>query len=273
MHKRPDPNADSLYIPTTGEWSRDKHYYLERYIDAFTTSMKGKWEGLHYVDLFAGAGLVRLRETGELSWGSPMIAAYAANPLDRLHLCELGDQKFAALENRVRGIRPDSQLLHGDANERIHDIVTEIPKTRTLTLAFLDPYGLHLDFETLRILSDIRADLIILFPDHLDALRNWEHHYLNDPDSNLDRCLGDGSDWRSIIDGTSPDRVAEVLRKLYVQQITSLGYTHFEYRRIYSKNHPLYILVFCSRSEFAAKLWTGISHIEHDGQRRFRFEQ
>ena len=70
-----------------------------------------------------------------------------------------------------------SQLLHGDANEKICEIVREIPR-RTLTLAFLDPYGLHLDYETLKVLSSIRADLIIFFPDHLDALRNWEYNYL-----------------------------------------------------------------------------------------------
>ena len=56
MFELPSPKDDDLYIPTVGEWSRDKHYFLMRYIDAFTTSMKNKkWQGLHYIDLFAGA--------------------------------------------------------------------------------------------------------------------------------------------------------------------------------------------------------------------------
>jgi three-Cys-motif partner protein len=138
-------------------------------------------------------------------------------------------------------------------------------------LAFLDPYGLHLEFETPRKLSDIRADLIIFFPDRIDALRNWEMHYLKDPDSNLDRCLGAGAEWRSILNATPSDRLAEVLRKLYIDQIRSLGYCEFEYQRINMKGHPLYVLIFCSRSDFAAKLWRSISTKESDNQRRLPF--
>jgi three-Cys-motif partner protein len=271
-YKLPSAKDDGLYIPTVGEWSRDKHYFLMRYIDAFTTSMKGKkWQGLHYIDLFAGAGVEKLENSQKLDWGSPMIAAKAPHPFDKLHLCEKVKRKYNALKSRIDKVRPDSQVLHGDANKKIHDIVKEIPQG-TLSLAFLDPYGLHLEFETLKVLSDVRADLIIFFPDHLDALRNWEHNYLDNPDSNLDRCLGSGADWRSILDKTPHKSLAEVLRKSYVDQIRSLGYTEFEYERIKMKGHPLYILIFCSRHPLAAKLWRGIAGEKPNGQRTFPFE-
>lgn len=265
------PVDDGQYIPTVGQWSSDKHYYLSRYIDAFTTSMRQKWGGLHYIDVFAGAGIERLKESKALEWGSPMLAARARFPFSQLHLCEKSKTKCKALTTRVSQVKPDSQILCGDANERIGEIIQEIPTKNTLSLAFLDPYGLHLEFETLRKLSDIRADLIIFFPDHIDALRNWEEHYLQDPDSNLDRCLGAGADWRSLLNAVPMDRRAEVLRKLYVDQIRSLRYCEFEYQRIYTKGHPLYILIFCSRSELAAKLWRRISDKGSDSQRRFPF--
>jgi len=271
MFKLPPPKDDGLYIPTVGEWSRDKHYFLARYIDAFTTSMKSKeWAGLHYIDLFAGAGIERLENSKQPDWGSPMIAAKAPHPFTILHLCEKNKRKYSVLKARIERIKPDSQILHGDANKKIHEIIKEIPKN-TLSLAFLDPYGLHFDFETLKILSDVRADIIIFFPDHLDALRNWEKYYLNNPRSNLDRCLGSGADWRLIINKTARERLAEVLRELYVEQIKSLGYTQFEYERIMMKGHPLYILIFCSRSTLAAKLWRGISQKKPNGQRTFKF--
>ena len=83
MPEIPTPKDDGLYIPTVGEWSRDKHYFLARYIDAFTTSMKKKnWSGLHYIDLFAGAGIERLQTSKELDWGSPLIAAYTPHTFD-----------------------------------------------------------------------------------------------------------------------------------------------------------------------------------------------
>ena len=88
------PKDDGLFTPTVGKQSSDKHYFLMRYIDIFTTAMKGKWKGLHYIDLFAGAGIEKLRGSEELHWGSPMIAAKAPKPFDRLHLCELNLQKY-----------------------------------------------------------------------------------------------------------------------------------------------------------------------------------
>ena len=272
MFELPSPQDDGLYIPTVGEWSRDKHYFLMRYIDAFTTSMKNKkWHGLHYIDIFAGAGIEKLKNSQKLDWGSPMIASKAPHPFDRLHLCEKNKRKYNALKTRVDQIKPDSQVLHGDANKEIHKIVEVIPQ-RTLSLAFLDPYGLHLDYETLRVLSNIRADLIIFFPDHIDALRNWEHNYLDNPGSNLDRCLGQGINWRSLLNETPVQHRAEVLRNLYVDQLKKqLGYTEFEYERISFKGHPLYILIFCSHHKIAAKLWRGISGKKPDGQRTWPF--
>jgi three-Cys-motif partner protein len=264
------PQDDGLYIPEVGQWSSDKHYYLWRYMDAFTTSMRGKWRGLHYIDLFGGAGIERLRQSKSLEWGSPMLAAQTRFPFTQLHVCEKSRIKFKALKARIDRIKPGTQTLPGDANQKINDIIRQIPE-KTLSLAFLDPYGLHLELETLKKLSDIRADLIIFFPDHLDALRNWEKHYLQHSDSNLDRCLGPGADWRSMFDAAPPDSRAEVLRTLYVQRIGSLGYTEFEYRRMYAKGHPLYVLIFCSRNPFAAKLWRRISDIESDNQRTLPF--
>ena len=273
MFELPPPQDDGLFIPTVGEWSRDKHYFLMRYIDAFVTAMKDKpWAGLHYIDIFAAAGIERLKDSKELDWGSALIAAKAPYSFDKLHLCEKNKQTFDALNTRISKIKPDSQVLHGDANERVHEILEDIPE-KTLSLAFLDPHGLHLDFDTLGALANRRVDLVIFFPDHLDVLRNWEHNYLYNPNSNLDRCLGKGSDWRSIIDKTSRSRRAEVLRELYVSQIRTLGYTEFEYERISMKSHPLYILIFCSRSKLAAKLWRGISQKKPDGQRTFEFDK
>lgn len=272
MLQLPQPVDDGYCIPTVPEWSRDKHYFLMRYMDAFTVAMrKKKWSGLHYIDLFAGAGIEKLEDSGKLDWCPPMIAAQLPNSFTQLHLCELDIKKFEALKFRVQKFKPDAQILHGDANEKIFDIVKTIPP-RTLSLAFLDPYGLHLEYETLTVLSQKRADLIIFFPDYLDALRNWELNYLDNPDSNLDRCLGKDADWRSILNKTPHYQWAGKLRDLYVQQIRKLGYSEFEYERIsMPKGQPLYCLIFCSRESKAAEIWQNISRKKPDGQRTFDF--
>lgn len=103
MPALPQPEDDGLYITEdVGEWSKDKHYYLMRYIDAFTNSMKTKgWSSLHYIDLFAGSGIERIKETGELEWGSPLIAAQSRYPFAKLHLCERDELKYDALSQRI----------------------------------------------------------------------------------------------------------------------------------------------------------------------------
>ena len=271
MFELPLPEDDDLIIPEVGEWSRDKHYFLRRYIDAFTTAMKDKgWSGLHYIDLFAGAGIERLRDSRQLDWGSALIAAQAPNPFDGLHFCERAPEKHHALQRRVHQIRPDAHVLSGDANEKVGEVLLRIPQ-RSLSLAFLDPYGLHLDFETLRALSRRKVDLIVFFPDRVDALRNYKAYYWENPDSNLDRVLGPGADWRAVRDQRPDHEWAESLRCLYEQQIRTLGYTEFEYERISVKRQFLYRLIFCSRHKAGAKIWRGIAEHKPDGQRILDF--
>jgi three-Cys-motif partner protein len=273
MLELPPPKDDGLLIPEVGEWSQDKHYFLLKYIDAFTTSMRKKWS-LHYIDLFAGAGIERIRNLQKLEWGSPMIAAQALYKFTRLHLCEKNSEKHEALLKRVIPLCPNAQIIHGDANQQVHSVIREIPQRGTLSLAFIDPYGLHIDFDTLYVLKEHRADLIIFFADRIDAIRNWEQYYLDDPESNLDRFLGPNSNWGKLLNETPRDQHAEVLRELYVKQLQEkLGYTEFAYERISNKERPLYSLIFCARHKLAIKLWQEIAGKKRDGQRTFKFDQ
>jgi three-Cys-motif partner protein len=117
MLKLPPPKDDGLFVPAVGEWSHDKHYFLMRYIDAFTTAMKNKkWTGLHYIDLFAGAGIEKVETSGKLEWGSAMIAAQAG--FTQLHLCKKVKHNYEVLKSRVYKISPDAQVLNGDANKK-----------------------------------------------------------------------------------------------------------------------------------------------------------
>jgi three-Cys-motif partner protein len=264
---------DGEYIPTVGPWSAQKHYFLRRYIHAFTTAMRSKkWVSVHYIDLFAGAGIERIKGRG-LEWGSPLIAAQSPVRFRRLHLCERNEQAFRALQQRVTQFTQPTapQILHADANQIVGLIVDAIPR-RALSLAFLDPYGLHLHFDTLRQLATRRVDLLIFFPDHLDALRNWENVYAGKPDSNLDRVLG-GVSWRRILQNAPRATWAHELRKIYERQIQTLGYRRFDYERIsLPSGRFLYVLIFCTRSDAGLKIWKGIAGTKVDGQRSFDFK-
>ncbi|HEY7120544.1 MAG TPA: three-Cys-motif partner protein TcmP [Tepidisphaeraceae bacterium] len=262
------PRDDGLLTPLVKPWSSDKHYFLRRYIDAFTTAMKRKWE-LHYVDLFAGAGIEDVKGRG-LDWGSPLIAAQAPHQFSRLHVNEYAEDRFNALAARLARFQQPSrpQLLRGDANQIVGQIVKLIP-AKSLSLAFLDPYGLHLHYSTVRQLADRAIDLIIFFPDHIDALRNWRAYYADNPESNLDLVLGTG-EWRERKASTPRDRWVDVLRQLYEEQLRRLGYIEFHYERICRPDgRHLYRLIFCSRHPIGGQIWTGTSSKKPDGQGHF----
>ncbi len=271
MLKLPTPTDDGLVIPEVGSWSADKHHFLLRYVDAFTTAMRKKgWSGLHYIDLFAGAGIERIKGSTRLDWGSPLIASQAPYPFQQLHLCELDKVKANALRQRVdRFPQPTSpQILNEDANQCVNKIVGSIPP-HSLSLAFLDPFGLHLHLDTIRALAQCRCDLILFFPDHLDALRNWNEYYFNPQDSNLDCVLGTTL-WREKLSESNNDAHAQILRQIYESQLRTLGYEHFDYERINRDDgRSLYLLVFCSRSKAGGVIWHGIAKRKRGGQDDF----
>jgi three-Cys-motif partner protein len=273
MLNLPPPEDDGLYIPDVGPWSADKHHFLRRYIDAFTTAMKDKpWKGLNYIDLFAGAGIERI-EGKRLDWGSPLIAAQATHRFTNLYLCELKKNRHSALTERLqKHPQPNPPtVLQGDANKLVHEIVRRIARG-TLSLAFLDPHGLHLHFSTLRTLAAHRVDLIVFFPDFLDAVRNWKPVYFEDPRSNLDLVLGTGL-WREKLQSSAKQRWADELGKLYEQQIGTLGYAHFQHERIsLPGGQYLYKLIFCSRSKAGATIWRNIARRHPGGQDTLPFE-
>lgn len=265
------PVDDGMVIPEVKWWSRDKHHFLRRYIDAFTTAMKSKrWSAINYVDLFSGAGLERIAGTNQLEWGSPLIAAQAPAPFSKLYLCEQNREKYEALRSRLGRFRSgfDDRCIHGDANEVVNDIVVEIAP-KSLTLAFLDPFGLHAEYETLRALGHKRADLILFFPVELDAIRNMRAYYWDDPDSRLDAVLGDDSGWRDLVANTPKAQIPARLIELYVKQISKLGFRHFEWEPIPSHGSPLYRLIFCSKSDVGLKIWRRVSSTKPGGQRTF----
>jgi three-Cys-motif partner protein len=269
MFDLPEPQDDGLYTPKVGAWSQHKHHFLRRYIDAFTTAMRTKWSSLHYIDLFASAGIERI-EGGPLDWGSPLIAAQAPHRFTRMHCCELSKSSFEALSERIaRFAQPQTpQLLKGDANKRVTEVVAAIPPA-SLSLAFLDPHGLHLHFDTVKRIATQNVDLIIFFPDHLDALRNWKIYDENQT-SNLDRVLG--AQWRDEFKNAPPDGRADVLTTIYLRQLRTLGYSEFEFERIsLLSGRFLYKLIFCSRAEAGGKIWRGISNKKADGQTSFNF--
>ena len=271
---------DGLPTRESGTWAEEMLYFWNRYIDIATSSMVGHpgWpEGLVYLDLFAGPGVCTIRNSNRRVPGSPLIAANAPKQFRKILLCELDPKNAQACEERLKKSPASTgyKLFCGDCNEKISQIVKEIPRG-ALTLAFLDPTGLHARIDTIKTLAETgRVDLLILFPDAVDVIRNVES-YIPKLDSNLDQVLGPDSNWREewrAIGGAEGSKARRLFATLYKRQLEKHAqYTVFGEEVIKGKNGPLYRLVFASKHERGLEFWDKITKKELGGQGRFNFE-
>jgi three-Cys-motif partner protein len=267
---------DGLVTPEVGTWSRAKYHYLLRYLDAFTCAMAGKpqWRnGLYFVDLFAGAGAVRIRGTQTVLRGSALIAAMHAPPLAKVLCVEQDGDRASALEKRLAQLLPKAAygVTRGDANDVVVDVLAGVPAENSLSAVFVDPYGLGIRLTTLQAVALRRADLIILLADHMDAIRNWRTYYMGNPESVLDGLLG-ASGWRAALSHAAAESQSSVLRGLYEAALRSIGYSYIDFKPIAnSRNRVIYCLVFASASPTGLRLWTKVGLKGPDLQRGLDF--
>jgi len=80
MQRYLEPQDDGLLTRSSGSWAVSKLDYLARYIDVFETSMRQKWAIRNYIDLMAGPGKDRVRDSGAILLGSPLLALVTRYP-------------------------------------------------------------------------------------------------------------------------------------------------------------------------------------------------
>ncbi|MDB5289103.1 MAG: hypothetical protein JWL69_344 [Phycisphaerales bacterium] len=270
---------DGLPTRKVGAWTENKLWFWNRYIEITTTAMVGhpKWPaGLVYVDLFAGPGICETKVSGRRMPGSALIAANAPKAFKLVLASELGDANANALRNRLMNspAAACAQVFQGNCNDRVHDMVKIIPP-RALTLAFIDPENLRIDFSTIEALSACgRVDLLILLADRMDIVRNVDS-YEKQADSVLDRMLGPGSLWRDqwrALHNRTPENICRLFADEYRNQLSRhLGYQAFGEEVMHSERGPLYRLIFASKSERGLDFWNKVTTKDRDGQIDFQF--
>lgn len=278
---RPSLADDGLVTPEIGPWSELKHNLFQAYARVFATSMKNKWERV-YVDLFAGSGRARIRETSRIVLTSPFLAIELPDRFNQYVFCEKDPLQLSALRLRVSRDYPEVkvQFVEGDCNEHIHEILKTLPlhgkQRRVLTFCFADPWNLeNLKFSTIKFLSERFVDFLILIPTWMDANRNVPH-YLRPENKTMDNFVG-STEWRKAWQhaesrGETFDRF---LTTFYAEQMKQLGYLDHaaeetQLIRSDKKNLPLYRLAFFSRHPLGEQFWKEVKkHINPQTSLRF----
>jgi len=271
------PASDGLSLRCVGEWSKVKYYYLKNYIDAFTTAMRKRWHGkLYYIDLFAGPGRSKVRETEEEIDASPLLALRSKFPFANYFFVDLDREVLEALSKRCEShsLYEHIHFIEGDCNKKIDEIINKIP-VRSLSLAFIDPTGLDFFFPSMEKLAERKIDVVITFPKGMAIDRNIKK-FLTQELSLLDKWMGDKG-WRDLYRKKLKGQIDEIVEQgiigLYRENLEKLGYYKVNLGNEIlvsssAKKLPLYYLLFASKDEFGYKLWQKVGKIEYNGQRR-----
>lgn len=274
------PQHDGLLMRKSGPWVAEKLDYVKRYINVFETSMRRKWSRRHYIDLFAGPGKCVCRRTGMVYLGSPLLALTTKYPFTDYLFVDCDSDNIAALQQRCRAssVLADVQFEVGDANRVAWKIVERIQGVPSLNLAFLDPDGLELQWDTVATLAQIeRLDLIIHYS-QMGLSRVMPNVSGSETLTDVDLFFGD-TEWRTIYEKYQRHEEQFLHRQLmdhYKSKLRGLGYEEtFRDDEVGAepvirneKNAPLYRLLFASKHPLGLEFWQKVIGRNVYGQRR-----
>ncbi|WP_158497770.1 three-Cys-motif partner protein TcmP [Magnetospirillum gryphiswaldense] len=151
-----------------GAWTLVKLAALKSYLPAFTTALSRQSFQLLYIDAFAGTGRCDIKIDGAATSvdGSARIALEAQPAFDKLYFIEMDEKKHRALESLATEHQGRSvKLIKDDANIALRSICMTNNWKNTRAVLFLDPYGMNVEWDTLRAIANTQAiDIWYLFP-------------------------------------------------------------------------------------------------------------
>ena len=159
-----------------GDWTQKKldivKDYLTEYTRIFEHNENARYFRRWYVDAFAGTG-TRIdsatdNDSKEYLKGSARMSLDVEPSFHSFLFIEQDANKAKELENLKLEYpkKADSIIIvQGDANEVLKDWISKMDWNKERAVVFLDPYGMQVDWETIRLIAFTKGiDLWLLFP-------------------------------------------------------------------------------------------------------------
>lgn len=281
---------------TVGPWAAAKLDALEAYLKFYGTALSKQSFKRVYIDAFAGACITKLRGTGvtvepspffdepddteaqeEFILGSPVRALNVPNAFHHHYFFDLDETRAEILRDLTKE-RHDVTVQVGDCNPLIRNLAPSLKERNTRGVAFLDPYGAHLEWATLEALAGTGTmEVVINFPLAMainrlitrsgDVRERWSDQ--------LTACFGT-HEWRTIAYSREVDLfgnevtkkkndVAEKLLDLYVGRLKTLfPFVATPHLIRNTRNTPLYYLIWAGPHKLGLK---GADYILRQGEK------
>ena len=261
---------DGLPVSEVGQWTLDKHARLRKYVES-AHGARRKFAGrTTYIDLYCGPGRSRVRETGEMVDGSPLVAWEAGgqhgDQFAQFLLADVNMEYLEAARQRLERRGAKVRVFSGEALDVADDVIGALDPNG-LHLALLDPYNLGaLPFALIEKLFRVRHMDVIVHVSAGDLARNLAIYMKSDGPKHLD-CFAPG--WRDRVDAKGkPESVRREIFDYWRRRVKALGATANDCVEVVenSKHADLYWLVFLARHRLAHKLWADIANVTPQGR-------
>jgi three-Cys-motif partner protein len=269
-----DEDEDGLPRELVGPWASDKHDRLARYVD-ISRGVRARWigkgkAGASFIDLFSGPARVRVKDTGEVMDGSPLVAwresVRTNTTFTQIHIADADSRLVRAADARLRKQNAPVHSETGFAEATVDRIIPKLNKSG-LHFAFLDPYNLSaLPFDVIRKLAGLQRMDILIHVSVQDLNRNLLR-YVSQAKSPLDSFA---PHWRDHLDtNRSIGHIRGKLFEYWRSLLKTIGMSTAEAAELVvgGKKQPLYWLAFAARHELALQFWERIRHLDPKRQK------
>src|SRR6266508_512222 len=258
-----------------GACVRDKHAILQNYV-GIASAVRNKWvargpAGTTYIDLFSGPGRVRIKDTDDVLFGSPLLAwTYSQQRSAAFTNIYVADAHPSLVEDcrvRLEAEAAPVEFETGRAVDTVDRIIGRLNKY-SYHFAFLDPFSLGaLSFGVIQKLAKLQHIDILIHVSVQDLNRNLRK-YINKEGASLD-IFAPG--WRDSVDiNRSDQHVRAKIFEYWGNLLKTIGLPVAEATELISgeKNQPLYWLAFAARNKLAHAFWDKIRRVQPDVQKQ-----
>lgn len=160
-----------------GNWTEAKMKIVIDYAQAYLTIMnKQSWAKTLYFDGFAGSGLIEVSQNKETIKGTALriLEIEKPKPFDIYYFVEKDEKYKRSLQTKIEEeyFGKNAHVVKADCNLKLMDMAKYLKANPNYcALAFIDPYGMSVNWKSIEALKKLRIDLWILVPTGLGVNR------------------------------------------------------------------------------------------------------
>ncbi len=153
-----------------GNWTESKMEIVVSYAKAYLTIMKEqKWAKTIYFDGFAGSGIIETDDSEEKIKGTALRILDITEPseFDMYYFVELDEKHKQDLDKQIQEnyFGRNIHIANADCNEKLVKLAEYLAANKAFrALAFIDPYGMSVNWNSIEALRGLGVDLWILVP-------------------------------------------------------------------------------------------------------------